>query len=170
MDKIIKLLIHKRKGAKTALSLKRDDFGSTTASARSLGSSELPFFDWPRFNSEDEAIKALSSLPTESILGFFLDGSPSDAKSDSLKALVKECRSKGIPVIADQTSALFKNDQELMFEDTLEADICYFYAGFQLGVIACSRDFFLEQPLMMISTWDGDEFSLDRLRDRILGI
>ena len=34
------------------------------------------------------------------------------------------------------------------------------YLGGQIAIIHISKEFFLQQPLMLISTWDGDEFSL----------
>ena len=49
----------------------------------------------------------------------------------------------------------------------LDPDILYFGAGPQVAVVACKENFFVDKPLTMISTWDGDEHGLCLFQDHM---
>jgi 4-aminobutyrate aminotransferase-like enzyme len=178
-DKALKLLRAKRPKAKIALSFQGDYFGHTTACARSLGGvGGDAYFDWPRLTLTEGAAgveKLLQKLDPETVFGFFVEpiaertGVRKD--EDLLKSLISVCHSKGIPVLFHETaSAFYKYDSKRFTAagEELEADGAFLYAGAQLGLVLTRDTLFLETALAMISTWDGDEHSLNLLRERLL--
>ena len=44
--------------------------------------------------------------------------------------------------------------------DRKPADAGMVFMGGAAGLVFTTEEFFIEKPLMLISTWDGDEFSL----------
>lgn len=180
VDKMVKLLRDKKPGADRCMSLKGDYFGETTAAARSLGGiAGTPYFsNWPILDASDsiDAIaKQMDKHDASKILGFFVD--PISEKSgkkkspEFLKALIDLCHSKQIPVIFHETGSAFgKYDPKRLFVSggELKPDGFIFYPGHQLGLVCVTKKYYLDKALMMISTWDGDEFSLHMLKERLL--
>lgn len=176
VDKLVKLLRAKRPKAHRAISIRGDFFGDTTACARSLGvtSSKLKYFDWPAVALEEvEATLAQSNL--EEILGVFVE--PKSEKTglskspDVLQHLIETCRKHGVPVIFHETACLFHQYSPERFfcaGDALKPDGIYFHGGGQFGLLAVNKDLYLEKPLQMISTWDGDEHSMTLFRRKAL--
>jgi 4-aminobutyrate aminotransferase-like enzyme len=178
-DKALKLLRSKRPKAKIALSFQGDYFGHTTACARSLGGTGGDaFFDWPQIPLSEGVPgveKALAKLDPETVFGFFVEpiAEHTGVRKEPafLKSLIAACKTKGIPVLFHETaSAFYKYDPSRFTAagEELEADSAFLYAGAQLGLVLTRDTLFLEQALAMISTWDGDEHSLNLLRERLL--
>ncbi len=179
LDKVIKLLRSKRPQGTFALSFKGDYFGSTTACARSLGGMGGPsYYDWPLLepSAQIAAIeKQLDQFNQEKVLGLFIEPTKELSRerrsSEWLESVITLCRKRSIPVVFHETASSFggfEKDRLFATGDELKPDLFYFYPGGQLGVVATSEAFFLETPLQLISTWDGDEHSLNLLRNRIL--
>jgi len=178
VEKMLKLFRVKRPQAKIALSFKDDFFGTTTACARSLGDGEISYFNWPVLSD----YKNLTALETEikkngpeKIFGVFVEpiSSVTHIKKDEeyLRELIKLCHTHGVPVAFHETNSyLYRFHSKRFFASSagILPDGLFAYAGNQLGFVASTKDYFLEKPLMMISTWDGDEHSLNLLTDKIL--
>lgn len=184
IDKAFKLLRFKKASGTFALSIAGDSFGATTAVSRTLGGTDAkPFFDWPHIQYDEKASveenlkkadQALSGVSLEQCLGVFLEPIRRTSKvkkpKEYLKGLITKAHEKGLPVIFHETeSQFFQYDSKQLFaahEDCMP-DILVFYPLGQLGVVGTKAEYFLEKPLMMISTWDGDEFSLNLFREKI---
>jgi adenosylmethionine-8-amino-7-oxononanoate aminotransferase len=189
VDKAVKLFMAKRPEATDVLSYDGDYFGATTATARSLGrQDDTSYFDWPLLAMPDfEALKDLSEkdwqerieesfreLRMDQILGLMVEPLCEKAcirkPKNYLKALIKVCRSKKLPVIFHESASAFFNYSANRFfcaGDEIKPDGIVFYLGEQVAFLACQEELFLKKPLTMISTWDGDDHSMRLLRDKI---
>lgn len=183
VDKMIKLLRSKRPKARVAISYADDFFGDTTACARSLGGNgKLSYFQWPRLQFTPNAERLAKELREEiarsgpdAVLGVFVEpfrertGERKDPAH--LRAIIEAAHAEKVPVLFQETASAFRGyDANRFFcaSDTLKADGLMAYPGGQLSLLAVSDELFLEKALMMISTWDGDEHSLNLLRERLL--
>ncbi|WP_127716426.1 aminotransferase class III-fold pyridoxal phosphate-dependent enzyme [Halobacteriovorax sp. HLS] len=81
-----------------------------------------------------------------------------------LKKLKVLCEKYKTKLIYNETaSACYRYDNSNFFTSNIEelapnAAICFL--GGQAGLCFTNKDIFIDKPLMLISTWDGDEFSL----------
>ncbi|NCN27221.1 aminotransferase class III-fold pyridoxal phosphate-dependent enzyme [bacterium] len=176
-DKIVKLLKGQRPEANICLSINGDDFGNTTAASRSLGGDGTnSFFDWPAFDINtplSQIEEYLSFHESKQILGFFMEPKTNieiKKKDDKkIRALVKLFKTHSIPVVFHETGSCFGafDSKQFIVADKFNADISYFWAAPHLAAVATRKEFFNNQPLAMISTWDGDETGLHILRNRI---
>ncbi|MDO9181063.1 MAG: hypothetical protein Q7U04_01580, partial [Bacteriovorax sp.] len=70
-----------------------------------------------------------------------------------------------VALIYNETASQFYRFNENNFFTSCAADIApdagLVYLSGQAGLAFANDEYFLEQPLMMISTWDGDEFSFN---------
>ena len=78
-----------------------------------------------------------------------------------LKKLSKLCHKKDIPLVFNDTGAQqFNYDDDNYFSfnhSELNPSCAFAFLGGQAGIIFCNEKYFVSKPLMMISTWDGDE-------------
>ena len=75
-----------------------------------------------------------------------------------------------VPLIFNETASrnYAYNDQGFYCSNdivTPDAQMCYF--GGQIGIVNLTKKYFLDKPLMLISTWDGDEFSTKIVTEQI---
>src|SRR5690606_8107436 len=87
-----------------------------------------------------------------------------------LQAYKAVCRKRGIPLVFHESHSWgWRYDPKgfLAGSGELCPDISVFFAGGQLGVVAARKEFFLDKQLMMISTWDGDDYSLALLKETL---
>lgn len=178
VDKLVKLLRNKRPKARLALSFEGDYFGSTTACARSLGGSPtepLRYFPWPVLKQGADPETALAGFDSELCLGIFIE--PVSERTGEHKDrnwllnVFKSAKTRGIPVLFHETASSFNRFDPSRFfcaSDEFPADGLFLYCGGQLGLVAVREPLFLSQPLMMISTWDGDEHSLNLFVRRLV--
>jgi 4-aminobutyrate aminotransferase-like enzyme len=178
VDKSLRLLRYFRPKGLQALSLENSYFGQSTACARSLGGPWAhKFFDWPVFENAKELSQFLSSKHTcATLLGFYAETPDPSQKNfiekvEDLKAISALCQKHQIPfVLAEYKTAFWKNNSGhfCLAEHVIPCDALLIFAGHQLGVLAVRESLFLDKPLMLISTWDGDELSLALLKKKIL--
>jgi len=161
-DKMIRLLRNARSTGIEAISLKGSYFGQTTAVARSLGGPHPnKYFAWPVFEKAKELEQYLSSNSPELVLGVFASFTKANANklAPELKEFSRVCLDNKIPFIT--------GSEELpMTGLRVNGHLCY--GGGQIGVVAVDDTLFFDKPLQMISTWDGDEWSLARFKDSLL--
>jgi succinylglutamic semialdehyde dehydrogenase len=189
VDKGLRCLRVKRPKGQIVFGLRHQYLGSTTAAARSLTESSgeaTPhgWFDWPLLPhpedvGEEEALAALSSRlrgePAESVLALVLElvGEKSGLvlSPSYWEKATALCRERSIPVVAVETaSSLGRVGNTLFHADSLETapDMVWWYTGGQLGHIFVGDNYYVEKPLTLISTWDGDEISVVRNRIHLL--
>jgi 4-aminobutyrate aminotransferase-like enzyme len=174
-DKSLRLLRHFRPQAKAALSFEGDYFGQTTAVSRSLGGPwPSRYFDWPLLRDLKHLEKLLKDQDPAQFLGLYIEpvSERSGQRRDEgfLRETIDLCKSVHLPVVFGETASAFGGYEPTRFlaaSETLQPDLLLFYPGEQLGVLAATQPYFLDKPLQLISTWDGDEFSLTRLKERL---
>lgn len=83
---------------------------------------------------------------------------------DFLVAVKNTCTKYNIPLVYNETASTFYRYSDKAFvpnnEEDLTPDAGLIYTGGQSALAYMHENYFVENPLMMISTWDGDEFSM----------
>jgi 4-aminobutyrate aminotransferase-like enzyme len=177
IDKSLRLLRHFRPQGKAALSFEGDYFGETTAVSRSLGGPwPARYFDWPLVKNPTTLSRLLASEDPTRFLGLYVEPLAERSRrrrsENELHEILATCKQAGVPVVFGETASAFGAYDPSRFLaacETLQPDLAVFYPGGQIAVVATTRAYFLEKPLQLISTWDGDEFSLIRLKERLFG-
>lgn len=81
---------------------------------------------------------------------------------DFLRGLKKLCTQYNVGLIYNETASQFYRYSPKAFMvsclEEISPDAGMIYFSGQSGLAFASDRYFLEQPLMMISTWDGDEY------------
>ena len=189
VDKGIRCLRVKRAQGQSVLTFSDQFLGTTTAAARSLtdprGYTEpFSWYDWPRVPHParvgiDATIERLRALVQqkgpEHFLGLVVEvlGEKSaltltDHDWQSLDSFRSE---SGIPLIfVESASALGRYGNTVFASDQLPArpNSIWWYPGGQLGHIFVDDAYFVDKPLTLISTWDGDEIAAIRNRYHLL--
>ena len=81
---------------------------------------------------------------------------------DFLEEASSLCRSKGIPVISNDSASAFNrySSQSFCAGPLFNADVSVLFLGAQMGLVLAHENFFVKDPLALISTSDGDEHTL----------
>ena len=189
VDKSIRMLRVKRKHADVVIGLERQYVGHTTAAARSLSDplgEQQPYgwYDWPKVPHPAEVgtdasvaaiLAILNNVGPDRVLGIYVElvgektgyTLPEDFQV-ALNALHKDT---GVPIVAVETaSSLGRLAPNLWAIDGLPllANAVLWYAGGQLGQIFVDDKHYIDKPLTLISTWDGDEISIQRAHHHLL--
>ncbi|MGZ3788065.1 MAG: aminotransferase class III-fold pyridoxal phosphate-dependent enzyme [Bacteriovorax sp.] len=157
------------------LTFKNHFFGNGSALARSLSIDTDPYFDVtklanPNENSYQDVLKqveeefkkgAYLAVWVEPVLQKTMEKMP----YEFLRGLRDLATKYKVALIYNETASQFfrfshKNFFASNFAD-ISPDAGLIYLGGQAGMAFASDAYYLEQPLMMISTWDGDEFSFN---------
>ncbi len=89
------------------------------------------------------------------------------------EALAEACRRHDLPlVLIESASGLYRDGQGLAWGvDALPAsvvpDVVLWYAGGQLGHVFVGDRYYIDKPLTLISTWDGDELCVIRTHEAL---
>lgn len=183
VDKGLRSLRYHRLEADIVIGFSHQWLGCISAASRSLSHEEgqaQPFkwFDWPHiphpsvYGQEKslEQLKAvLKQQGPEKILGIVVElmGEKSGLTFDDdfLSQLDTIRQQTGIPLVfVETTSSLGRSGKSLFLSDSLSVkpNMVWWYTGAQLGHIFVDENYFVEKPLTLISTWDGDELSIAR--------
>lgn len=183
VDKGVRSLRFHRLEADMVIGFSHQWLGTITAAARSLShdqgqSQPFKWFDWPHIPhpaivgnhaSLTQLSSLLSLVPHEKVLAIVVElmGEKSGANFDAhyLSELEKIRMRTGIPLVfVESTSALGRSGQSLFLTDTLpvKPNMVWWYSGGQLGHVFVDDQYFVEKPLTLISTWDGDDLSIAR--------
>ncbi len=139
-------------------------FGAGSFLARSLSAVGETFFNVDHI----EAITELKAkLKEKSYLALYLEplGQLSGHRFElaELKEIIKLCHEVGTKVVFNETASFgYIADPEhyyLSSHPELDVDAVMCYLGGQAGLTFAKSEYFISAPLMMISTWDGDELS-----------
>lgn len=174
VDKIIKALWYRNKPKRGLLTFDNCFFGEGSFLSRSLYSQEnglfevesLPFptdSNWQTVLMEVQRHMdqiAYLAVLVEPLAQQTMERMP----QEFLRELRQLCTSRGIALIFNDTASLFyrySNDVFMSSAGDVKPDGGFAYLGGQMGVVFMDDDHFVEDPLLLISTWDGDEYSLE---------
>lgn len=189
VDKGLRSVRYHRLEADIAIGFSHQWLGCISAASRSLSHGEgqaQPFawFDWPHIPhptlfGHEKSLEQLSSLlktiAPEKVLGIVVElmGEKSALTFDDtfLRELDAIRTRTGIPLIfVETTSSLMRSGKSLFLSDSLpvKPNMVWWYTGGQLGHVFVDEHYFVEKPLTLISTWDGDELSMARSYHHLL--
>jgi len=174
VDKIAKSIWYNTKKNIKTLTFEGHFFGHGSFLARGLGQMQEALFPHSilphptEYNMEEVLEATKRELETGKIMSVwieplrqrFMDQVP----LRFLKSLRKLCQGLSIPLVYNETaSAFYRYQQDHFFASNhpdLTPDAMMAYGGGQIGVVYLQEKLFVSKPLMLISTWDGDELSL----------
>ncbi len=188
IDKAIRLIRCTRKQAKVAIGLAGGYYGHTAASCRSLSDPAVhragaALFDWPRVPhpavvgtaATIAALRAAIAAAggVEGVLGFYFEVVQErtghvlpDDFWPALGALKAEL---DVPLIAvEHTTSGYRTGRgpfastERAVNAHVRPDVVCWWGGGQTGYLHVSSRWYIATPMMLVSTWDGDELSLVR--------
>ena len=174
VDKIGKSLWYSnKKSHNKMMTFANNFFGNGTFLARSLHSEGDKFFPVDILpqptndNYRDVLAKIEGQLSQESYAGVWIEPVTQRGMQfvprNFLVNLRKVCQKRGVPLIYNETaSSGFVYDSSHYFissDKDLTPDVGFAFLGGQAGIVFCRKGIWVPDPLMMISTWDGDEFS-----------
>ena len=170
-DKAIKTIWKFRK-IQRVICLEGTYFGHGSFMSRSLALPGQDFYpvDYvphPDRVGDDKALQTLKAkLEENDYLSFCIE--PLMQKTmqrvdmDFLREASALCKAKGVPIISNDTTSAFHRYDSSSFSagPLFDADVSVLFLGGQMGLVLANKDFFVEDPLALISTWDGDEHTL----------
>ncbi|MBY0412930.1 MAG: aminotransferase class III-fold pyridoxal phosphate-dependent enzyme [Bdellovibrionales bacterium] len=162
----------KEKNINKMLTFKGHYFGNGSMLARSLSLESAPYFNVTKLPNPTEVdFKEILKLvekefETKEYLAVWIEPvlqkSMDKVPHEFLRGLRELSTKYSVALIFNETASQFFRYSTKFFmasciaEITPDAGMIYFSG--QSGMAYTSSKYFLEQPLMMISTWDGDEF------------
>ncbi|MCA9718611.1 MAG: aminotransferase class III-fold pyridoxal phosphate-dependent enzyme, partial [Myxococcales bacterium] len=191
VDKGLRCLRLARPAAQVAIGLEGGYVGHITGAARSISDPrgfgpDLALYSWPRLphpatrNGGAATAAALDAIVAErgadAIFGVVAEvvGERSGLRleGDAATLLAAACRRHDIPLILVETATGgYRNGLAPWAVETLPPgvvpDMVLWYPGGQLGHVFVGDRYWQEQPLTLISTWDGDELSLIRAHEHL---
>ena len=190
VDKTIRTLKHTRKNGIAAVGLTGGYLGHTSAGARALSDPKVHRMgtaarSWPLIaHPGDSGIEAMGEALREvidelggsdAVLGLFVE--PVQERTgqvltdDHWQALAAFRDETGIPIISMETASAGYRAQDSAFatdNSPCSPDIRAWWPGGQTGFIHLKSDYFVPNPLTMVSTWDGDELSMIRAQHNLM--
>ncbi len=190
VDKLIKSIWYKYKNDKEypknikLLTFKGHYFGEGSFLSRTLSGIDAPYFPVTRLDAPNEvnmndilfklekelSQKIYHSVWIEPLTQLSMEFIP----KDFLKELKNLCQKYQVALIYNETaSCLYRYNSELFFasnDESIKPDAGMCFLGGQAGICYMDRKFYLDKPLMLISTWDGDEFSFKNFAHLIRNI
>ncbi|MDC0718970.1 aminotransferase class III-fold pyridoxal phosphate-dependent enzyme [Nannocystis bainbridge] len=189
VDKALRCLRLSRPQGQLAVGLQGGYLGHVTAAARSLSDPAgfgdgLALFEFPRLpHPEDDPAGFEAGLKdlverqgADKILGLFVEvvGERSGRvlAGEPARVLAAACRAHDIPlVLVEAASGCYRTGGAAWGVDTLPTDVVpdmvLWYPGGQIGHIFVGDRYFIKKPLVLISTWDGDELSAIRAHEHL---
>ncbi len=195
IDKSIRCLRLGRTKGQIAVGLEGGYVGHVTAAARSLSDPrgfgpDFAYFDWPRLphpagpGGPEATVRALDELVArvgaDVVLGLYAEvvGERSGLvlAGEGATALADACRRHDIPLVLVEAAsgnyrASSRSAAGAWGVDTLPAqvvpDMVLWYPGGQIGHIFVGDRYYIKKPLVLISTWDGDELSAIRAHEHL---
>ncbi len=162
----------KEKNIHRMMTFKNHYFGNGSMLARSLSIEADPYFEVTRMPNPTESsftdVLAMVEKEFKSNAHLAVWVEPLLQKTmekvpyEFLRGLKKLCTSHNVALIYNETASQFYrySPKEFMASclKEISPDAGMVYMSGQSGLSFVSDRYFFEQPLMMISTWDGDEF------------
>lgn len=171
VDKIIKVLWLKRNPRNKILAIEGGFWGTSSFMARSLSNIGTPFFEIDSIPFSDSIVEQTKNqIESNDYMAFFIEplmtNSMRRIDREILSRIIQVCRENELPVIYNETASLFYRYSKDHFAASHIDEICpdgtIAFLGGQMALVGVNQSFFADNPLMLISTWDGDAFSLAR--------
>ena len=174
VDKIAKSLWYScEKSCNKMMTFDNHFFGNGTFLSRSLSSTDNQFFPvdilpQPTNDNYRDILTSIGEmLSQEKYAGIWIEPVTQKgmqfAPRDFLCQLKVICQEREVPLVYNETaSAGFTYDSSHYFissDKELTPDAGFVFLGGQAGIAFCRKGIWVPDKLMMISTWDGDEFS-----------
>ncbi len=188
-DKAIRTLRYHRKAANVALAFEGGYFGHTSSGARSLSDPSVHaqgprFFEWPLLPHPadvgvEAAIAAIEAAAQAAggpgrVLGLFTEVVQERTGRVIPAAFWPALRAlrgaTGLPLALFETATASWRSGLGAFASSglpIDPDILAWWGGGQTGFVHLKPEVFIDKPLMMVSTWDGDELSMIRLHHQL---
>ncbi len=176
VDKILKTIWYNSDKKKSKLiSFKGHYFSKGTFLSQALSSNSTPFnvdiLEHPNKDNYQQVLIDLENLvKKDRYLAIFIEPLPQNflcpVDINFLQSLKQLCSKENIKLIYNETaSCRYNYNQQQFFASSIESispdgGICYL--GGQAAISFVKEELFIKKPLMLISTWDGDEYSLNR--------
>ncbi|HXW60209.1 MAG TPA: hypothetical protein VEK06_01605, partial [Myxococcota bacterium] len=191
VDKGLRSLRFHRPQAEIAIGFSHQWLGNISAAARSLSHDEgqkqpFGFFNWPKVmhpavvgpeQSLSELKTLLKSHAPESILGIVIElmGEKTAYTFDErfLHELDNIRKATNIPLVfVENASSYGRSGRSLFLTNALlvKPNMIWWFCGGQLGHVMVDDQYFVEKPLTLISTWDGDDMSMARTYEHLLAM
>ncbi len=188
-DKAVRTLRYYRKEAGVVLGWQGGYVGHTSSTARSISdpathAQGAPVFDWPLLphpadvgaeaaaNAIWAAVEATGG--PERVLGLFIEPiqerTGRTVPADFWPLLGRIRRDLDLPLVSFESAGGHFRSGRGPFASTalpMTPDLLCWWGGGQTGFVHLQRRYFIDKPLMMVSTWDGDELSLVRLHHQL---
>jgi 4-aminobutyrate aminotransferase-like enzyme/GNAT superfamily N-acetyltransferase len=184
VDKSLRALKHQRTEGRIAIGLQGGFQGGVTAAARSLSApgGNTPrngFFDWPLVPHPGRdprgCIRALNEIVKangpDTILGLYVESvqahTGEQLSGQAWQMLCAWRDRTGVPLVLNETTTgMYRSGRgPFWWVDSVsgDADIVLWWSGGQIGHVFSNDKTFVNKPLTLISTWDGDQLSATRL-------
>ncbi|MEO1497342.1 MAG: aminotransferase class III-fold pyridoxal phosphate-dependent enzyme [Planctomycetota bacterium] len=174
VDKIVKVLWRHRQPRTGLLTIVGSDFGAGSFMARSLSGAGEAYFPTDYLpmpgGADDKAFfdDLSQRLASNELLGVFVEPlmrrTMQRVPADVLRRINQLCREHDVPLIYNDTAGMFYRYSREGFGassvEGLEPHASITSLGGQTAVVAACDDLFIDEPLLLISTWDGDALSL----------
>ena len=189
VDKTLRCLKLARPEGRMAVGFEGGFVGKVTGACRSLsdprGFGEVfGLFDWPRLphpaDDLDGCLKALDEVVSREGAGSILavmietvgERSGKLLAGEAAVKLAEACRRHDLPLVLLETaSGGYRNGEGTWGVDSLPAEVVpdavLWYPGGQLGHVFVNARYYVDKPLTLISTWDGDEVSVIRTHEAL---
>jgi len=173
VDKIFKSIWLSGNTKTKVISFEGMYFGEGSFLSRGLSGQGESMFDVellpsPTGEESGSTLKALESrLAKGEVSSVYIEPQPQNSMvpvpEKFLKELRKLCREHGAALVFNDTGSLFNRhsaEHFLASSGTVTPDAGFSFLGGQIGVCYLDQSLYCSDPLKLISTWDGDEFSL----------
>ncbi|MCY4523195.1 MAG: aminotransferase class III-fold pyridoxal phosphate-dependent enzyme [Halobacteriovoraceae bacterium] len=172
VDKIVKSLWFKGNHNTLSISFSGHFFGKGGFYARSLSGAQSYFpvrhLPHPNDKNAKEVLNSLEELlKKQKALGVWIEPLPQKTmervSENFLSQLKNLCRQYRVALVYNETaSSMYRYGKNIYCgsDTSLTPDAMMVYQGGQSAMVGVGRDFFVDKPLTMISTWDGDQSSL----------
>lgn len=189
VDKGLRCLRLSRPKGQLAVGLEGGYVGHVTAAARSLSDprgfgDDLALFEFPRLPHPEGGVAAFDAAfdalvakeGAERLLGLVAEvvgeRSGKVLSGAAASALAAACRRHDVPLVLVETSTgNYRSGAGAWGVDALPPDVLpdmvLWYPGSQIGHIFVGDRYFIKKPLVLISTWDGDELSAVRAHEHL---
>ncbi len=169
VDKLVKSIWLKRKPRRKLIVVGDGFFGHGSFLSRALSDAGDCLFEAMRIANDDNAIQVLQQeLAADETLAVFVEplGCLTGKRIDQqrLRDLSEVCQKHETPLVTHDSAGLcHRYDPNYFLPSAVPGftpDAGMMFLGGQMAVCYLSQDYFVDTPLMLISTWDGDVFSL----------
>jgi len=169
VDKLVKSIWLRRKPRMRLVAVGESFFGHGSFISRALSGCADSLFQCTNIPENDQLLESLErQISTDAVLAVFLEPlgclTGRRISKDSLKQISRLCKKHNTPLVTHDSAGMFHRYSTDAFLpaaiEGYEPDAGMIFLGGQMAICFMKDEFFVETPLMMISTWDGDAFSL----------